>query len=241
MIRYIIIVIIIFLFFIIFGEWLVKKHFGVDKRFYDGEEYTLFPCLKKLADNHETIISEYLDDCDDSHDSNCSVKHYDWPEKYLYKKEKGHDWKVVPLYGFGIWNKQYNENFPETIKMLKEIPGLRTAIFSRLGPKTKLNKHQGWATLANEVLRCHMGIVVPDPGVNEETRSGIEVEDEFRQIKKGKWMVFDDSKMHIGVNDSDEIRVALLLDIERPWWVKDGRSKVKKTPELESVIVDFTK
>jgi aspartyl/asparaginyl beta-hydroxylase (cupin superfamily) len=215
---------------IMVGKYCIKNYLGVSNRFYD-DPYQVFPSLQILSDNFETIEKEYLADT--------NYKQYDWPEEYLYKKEKGHDWKVVPLYGFGIWNKQYINKFPETIKMLRQIPGLRTAIFSKLGPDTELNKHQGWASLANEVLRCHMGIIVPDPIT--KGRSGVEVEDEFRQIKKREWCVFDDSKTHIGINKSKEDRVVLLLDIDRPWWVKKGESTIADTPELKAFIEKFTK
>jgi aspartyl/asparaginyl beta-hydroxylase (cupin superfamily) len=218
-------ILIVILFLIIYGK-SIKNDFGANRRFYD-DPFEVFPQLKILVDNYEIIEKEYLADT--------GYKQYDWPEKDLYTKEKGHDWKVVPLYGFGIWNKQYAKKFSQTIKLLKDIRGLRTAIFSKLGPRTKLNKHQGWASLANEVLRCHMGIVVP------KGRSGVEVEDEFRQIKKGEWIVFDDSKIHIGVNNTNNDRVVLLLDIERPQWVKKGKSRVNNTPELKSFLAQFTK
>lgn len=228
MIPFLILFIILIIVIIFSGKYCTKNYLGADRRFYD-DPYQVFPSLQSLSDNFETIEKEYLAG---------EYRIYDWPEEYLYQKEKGHDWKVVPLYGFGIWNKQYTHNFPETIKLLKQIPRLKTAIFSKLGPDTELTKHRGWASLANSVLRCHMGIIVPDPIT--KGRSGVEVEDEFRQIKKGEWCVFDDSKTHIGINKSKENRVVLLLDIERPWWVKKGESTVENTPELKKFIDKFT-
>lgn len=220
--NYILILTVVILIIVIF----VKSHFMKDQRFYDDDKYEVFPQLKRLADNYEIIEKEYIA-------GGYSV--YDWPEKSLLLK-RSDEWKVVPLYGFGIWNKQYTEKFSETIKLLKEVPGLRSAIFSRLGPGTRLKKHQGWASLSNEVLRCHMGVVVPDPSLG---RSGVEVEDEFRQVKKGDWIVFDDSKIHIGVNESNQTRTVLLLDIERPWWIKKGKSTVPDTPQLKLFISRF--
>ena len=224
MLYYILIFTIFILLFLVIGKFCVKNYFGKDQCFYD-DGYEVFPHLKTIADNHKVIEKEFLADS--------GYKIFDWPETYL-APEKDDEWKVVPLYGFGIWNNLYSDKFPETIKLLKQIPGLRTAIFSSLGPGTKLKKHQGWASLANEVLRCHMGIVVP------KGRSGVEVEDEFRQVTCGDWLVFDDSKTHIGVNDTDKIRTVLLLDIDRPWWIKKGKSTIKDTPELESFIQRFT-
>lgn len=211
------------------GKHCVKHYFGCRQRFYQNP-YKVFPHLEMLANNFELIEREFL---------GSEYKIYDWPEEYLYTKEEGHDWKVVPLYGFGVWNAEYSTTFPKTIELIRSIPGLRTAIFSKLGPRTELNKHRGWSGLANEALRCHMGIVIPDP--DTKGRSGVAVEDEFRQITKGEWIVFDDSKEHIGVNDTDENRVVLLLDIERPWWVKKGESKIQDTPELLDFVAKFTR
>lgn len=48
--------------------------------------------------------------------------------------------------------------------VLKKVgPTLRTALFSKLGPGARISSHRGWADLANHVLRCHLGLVVP-PG-----------------------------------------------------------------------------
>ena len=118
--------------------------------------------------------------------------------------------------------------------LLKSIPNLKTAIFSRLGPHTTLKKHKGWAGLSNHVLRCHMGIEVPIG------KSGISVEDSFRYVRKAKWVVFDDSKDHSGINETDEYRTVLLLDIDRPWWVKNGQSDIPDTPEMKKFIEKFT-
>lgn len=221
-VPYILVFIVIF---VLLTWYLMKKTFGAAHRFYD-DPYTVFPCLGKLTEplNFE-IITKELKDAD----------WYQWPEKELWNKP-GDDWTVCPLFGFGQWNAQSAKKFPQTVQLLKEIPGLRTAIFSRLGPKTKLQPHQGWASLANEVLRCHLGVVVPSDG-----RSGVEVEEEFRQIRKGDWIVFDDSKLHIGVNEGSTERIVLLIDINRPWWVRWGKSTVSETAELTTFLDTVTR
>ena len=133
------------------------------------------------------------------------------------------------MYGFDTWKE--DNNFIKTIALLKQIPGIKTALFSRLGPGTKLTPHQGWASLANIVLRCHLGISIPDDG-----KGGVTVENEFHQIEKGKWLVFDDSKMHTGSNEGSTDKIILLVDIERPEWIAKGKSKVRDTQELKSFI-----
>ena len=201
----------------------IKNVFGANDRFYDPN---IFQTLKSIQNSYEVILKEF-----DQHYKNLEIE---WPEKNLYNKSKSELWNIIPLYGFGIWNERISSYFPETISSIKKIPGLKTAIFSRLGPNTQLKKNQGWKTLSNKVLRCQMGIKIP-----KNARSGIEVEDVFKQVEIGRFVVFDDSKMHVGVNEShDEDRVVLILDIERPWWVQNGKSKIEETSEVHTLIAD---
>lgn len=77
-----------------------------------------------------------------------------------------------------------------------------------------------------------MGIDVPHDGI-----SGVQVEGEFQQIEHGKWTVFDDSKYHIGLNESaTKDRIVLLLDINRPWWVRRGRSQYHDMEKLDTFL-----
>ena len=93
-----------------------------------------------------------------------------WPEERLYNgPAQNGEWNVIPLlYTFPAydetsskWVSSNTNLIPETTKILKSIPNIRTALFSRIGPSTRLSQHQGWADLANYVLRCHLPIIVP--------------------------------------------------------------------------------
>ena len=190
----------------------------MESRYFDQKE--TFPFLDIISDNFSIIEKELK-----------NSEWFDWPEYNLWNK-KGFQWQISPLFGFGIWLE--DDNFQETIKILKKIPGLKTAIFSRIGTKTRLNPHQGWASLSNEVLRCQLGIKIPTDG-----KSGIVVENEFRQVEKGKWLIFDDSKIHSALNEGSSDRIVLILDIERPKWVAKGKSKVKETLALKKFIEQF--
>lgn len=200
---------------IVLLKYFIKKYLGSDSRYYNP--ITTYPNLKKLSDNYDTILEELK-----------QGDWYFWPEKHLWNKPND-VWKVCPLYGFNIWHPKNTQLFPKTCELLKTIPNLRTAVFSHLGPGTRLTPHQGWSKLANKVLRCHMGMIIPKDG-----RSGVEVEGEFHPIKQREWIVFDDSKYHIGLNESkNEDRIVLLLDIDRPWWVREGKSQYHDMEKLD--------
>jgi beta-hydroxylase len=192
------------------------------QKFFDYRTY--YPFLEGLKSSVHLIRSEV--------ERLQLTNWFEWPEKYLYTDKD--DWKVFPLFGFGIWIDRNCDQFPETTRLLRELPGLRTALFTRLGPGSKIAPHKGWAMLANHVLRCHLGLIVPE-------KCGIWVDGEMRQQHYGEWLVFDDSLFHSGFNLSDKERIVLLIDIERPSEIPVGTSDVGMTSELTDLVKSFGK
>jgi len=68
---------------------------------------------------------------------------------------------------------------PETMALLKKIPGLKTAFFSILSPRKHIPAHRG---AYNGVLRFHLGLLVPEP--REQCR--IRIGNEFRRWTRAK-------------------------------------------------------
>ena len=95
----------------------------------------------------------------------------------------------------------------------EDIPGVRTALLSILHGKTKIAEHRGEQ---NGLLRLHVPIVIPAGGT-----CGLSVDGKVRNWSEEKAMVFDHSFRHFAWNDSDEIRVILIVDFVRelrfPW------------------------
>lgn len=192
----------------------------LDKNFYNYRE--IYPFLETLKQNKYAIQQEVSDIMKD----NWNI----WPEKYLFNNKDG--WKVFPFYGFGIWIDKNCQKCPVIHNILKHIPGLKTASLSRLKPNTKLSPHQGWSELSNNVLRCQYGIFVKDNCI-------LSCNNEIDTMKENKIIVFDDSKMHFAENNGSHDRIVLILDIERPYYVKKGTSTVKNTDELQHFITLF--
>jgi beta-hydroxylase len=190
------------------------------KKFYDQK--TTFPFLDRLSSKVDEIRKEL----------EILRTWYSWPEKHLTPPNPQFQWHVIPLYGFGVWAQDVEKQFPDTFALLKQIPGLRTAIFSRLGPNSMIKPHYGWADLANTVLRCHLGLFVPE-------NCGIWVEGEKQPQHQNEWLVFDDSKYHSGYNMGTQPRVVLLLDIDRPPEVPRGTSTWVETKERDEFISYF--
>ena len=123
--------------------------------------------------------------------------------------------------------------------LLKQIPNVRTALFSRLSPNTSLKFHTGWKDLANHVLRCHICLYIP-----EEDKCGLEVGNsidyrETRLYSQDDIIVFDDSKLHRAFNISKEDRIVLIVDIMRPSDIPLGTATGGHTKQLDDFIELF--
>jgi len=159
-----------------------------------------FPTLKVINDRKLDVLHEVRNASADGW--------FAWPQSNLWR-EGQQRWDVLPLLGFGMRALDKLACFPLLAELLTQVKGLRTAIFSRVGPRTKIKPHRGPFALSSNILRCHFGIQAP-------RNSGIWVNGQFVQQEAGEWIVFDDTKLHSGINDSDEDKIVLLLDLKRP-------------------------
>ncbi|MEA2314922.1 MAG: ornithine lipid ester-linked acyl 2-hydroxylase [Solirubrobacteraceae bacterium] len=118
-------------------------------------------------------------------------------------------WKTFFLYGYGFEAKLGVEMCPRTAALMREIPGMSTAMFSILSPRKHILDHRG---PYKGVLRYHLGLIVP--GEAEACR--IRVGEDVRYWEEGASMIFDDTFNHEAWNDTDETRVVLFVDVLRP-------------------------
>jgi aspartyl/asparaginyl beta-hydroxylase (cupin superfamily) len=61
-------------------------------------------------------------------------------------------------------------------------------------------------------VRCHLALQVPKDSQN----CWIRVDDQIRQWQEGEVLLLDDTYEHEVRNDTDETRVVLFLDFDRP-------------------------
>lgn len=122
---------------------------------------------------------------------------------------KDDDWKTFFLYGFGYKAEANCARCPETTRLIESVPGMTTAFFSILSPGKHIPEHRG---VYKGFLRYHLGLKVPAPA--EQCR--IRVDEISAHWEEGKGMLFDDTYQHEVWNNTDGIRVVLLLDVIRP-------------------------
>jgi ornithine lipid ester-linked acyl 2-hydroxylase len=118
-------------------------------------------------------------------------------------------WKTFFLYGYGFEAKLGVEMCPRTAALMREIPGMTTAMFSILSPQKHILAHRG---PYKGVLRYHLGLVVPDDAESCRIRVG----EDIRHWQDGRSMIFDDTFDHEVWNDTEQTRVVLFVDVLRP-------------------------
>ena len=95
-------------------------------------------------------------------------------------------WKTYFLFGYGFEVEEHTAACPRTAALLREVPGMKTAMFSILAPGKHIPAHRG---PYKGVLRYHLGLVVPEPA--EQCR--IRVHRDIRHWREGEGMPIEDA------------------------------------------------
>jgi beta-hydroxylase len=122
---------------------------------------------------------------------------------------KDTNWRTFILYGFGLKSEKNCRQAPVTCALLEQIPNLQTAWFSILAPGYHIPAHRG---VSKGIIRGHLGLIIPAERENCRMRVG----DKTFVWREGEIVVFDDTFEHEVWNDTDEERVILLFDFDRP-------------------------
>ncbi len=118
-------------------------------------------------------------------------------------------WRSFVLYGFGKRADRNCALLPQTANLVAQVPGLESAWFSILLPGYRIPKHRG---ITKGLITALIGVKVPE----KRDMCGIRIEDEVFHYEDGQSIVFDDTIDHEIWNDSDEMRVVLIVDFRRP-------------------------
>ncbi len=165
----------------------------------------LFPWAQQLEENWLPIRKE-LDQILQRKDE-LPAFHEITPEVRTITQDK--QWKTFLFCGYGRWSEANTRACPETARLLRQIPGIKTAFFSILEPGKYIPPHRG---PYNGVLRLHLGLIVPEA----KTSCWIRVHDQKLHWEEGKVLIFDDCFEHEVHNNTDSIRVVLFVDFVRP-------------------------
>jgi aspartyl/asparaginyl beta-hydroxylase (cupin superfamily) len=93
--------------------------------------------------------------------------------------------------------------------LLKSMPEVLAAMFSILPPGKEIPPHIG---PFRGSLRYHLGLKVP----RDRQNCYINVDGRDYHWREGEGQLFDDTYLHHVRNDTNETRIVLFLDVERP-------------------------
>jgi aspartyl/asparaginyl beta-hydroxylase (cupin superfamily) len=173
-----------------------------DETFFPLER---FPWVAHVEQNWGTIREELLGVLEDRE----ALPNFQDISKDQVEITDDDRWKTFFLYGYGFQADVGVEMCPRTAALMREIPGMTTAMLSILSPRKHILDHRG---PYKGVLRYHLGLIVP----REAEQCRIRVGEEIRHWVQGQSMVFDDTFNHEVWNDTDETRVVLFVDVLRP-------------------------
>ena len=154
------------------------------------------------------------------------VPYIQYPDRVPMRqwKELNHNpkWSAIHLLQNGERIEANARHCPRTLEAIGQMdqPEVRgaspNAMFSLLAPRTRIPPHTG---VANTRLVCHLPLIVPPD-------CGFRCGETIREWRVGEAFVFDDTIEHEAWNDSDELRVVLIIDLWPPALGPDDRAAV---------------
>lgn len=179
--------------------------------FHDAAE---FPGLSALEQATPAIRAEF--DALIAAEAAEMVPYVQYPERVPLRQWKelnnNRNWTAIHLLKNGSPVETNARHCPRTLEAIAHmdqptVPGASpVAMFSLLAPRTRIPPHTG---VANTRLVCHLPLIVPP-------NCGFRVGATTREWRVGEAFVFDDTIEHEAWNESDELRVVLIIDLWPP-------------------------
>ena len=167
-----------------------------------------FPHATALAQAWQQIRDEAL-----SVRLDCAPRFHDlMPEQADISANDGQDWRMFILKAYDVDVPENLARMPVLATILAQCPEVKSCAVSFLAPHKHIPRHRG---PFRGIMRFHLGLKIPmQPDGRPATLMLIDGH-EYR-IADGETLLWDDTYPHEVINQSDEPRVALLLDVWRP-------------------------
>ena len=163
-----------------------------------------FPELGRLRENWQTIRDEAVALFDEGH-----IKAADRYNDAGFNSFFRSGWKRFYLKWYEDPLPSAMRMCPRTVALLQSIPNVKGAMFATLSPGARLVQHRD--PYAGS-LRYHLGLVTPThPGVCRIFVDGNEY-----SWHDGEDVMFDETFIHYAENTTDQTRIILFCDVERP-------------------------
>ncbi len=161
------------------------------------------PELKLLEDNWESIRDEALH-LATLREIKAPELHNDIGFNSFFK----YGWKRFYLKWYDAKHPSAATLCPKTVALLNQIPSVKAAMFAELPPGGQLNPHRD--PFAGS-LRYHLGLATPNDDL-----CYIDVDGIRHSWRDGQGVIFDETYVHDAYNKTQQNRIILFCDVERP-------------------------
>ncbi len=161
------------------------------------------PALTKLRSNWQPLLAEAEKVFAEVLPSPVDPK-YDLAFHSFMKR----GWNRFYLCWYGKPLPSAQRHAPESVKLLRDLPEIRGAMFALLPPGAKLGRHHDPHAGA---LRYHLGLKTPN-----DDACWIKVDGEPYSWRDGQDVLFDETFIHEAANQTDQRRIILFADVRRP-------------------------
>ena len=162
-----------------------------------------FPELATLRNNWQTIRAEALRAYEGGN-IRAATGHNDIGFNSFYQR----GWTRFYLKWYGQPQPSASALCPQTVALVESVPTLNSAMFAVLPPGATLNLHRDPSAAS---LRYHLGLVTPNSDLCR-----ILVDGQPYSWRDGEDVMFDETYLHSAENRTEQARIILLCDIERP-------------------------
>ncbi len=139
------------------------------------------------------------------------------PEQAEISANDARDWRMYILQAYGVTVPAHLAACPRLSAVVRGRPEVLSASISFLAPHKHIPPHRG---PFRGVLRFYMVLSMPLRPDGVPAASLTIAGQEFR-LRDGDFLLWDDTYTHEVLNDSDETRIVLLLDVWRPGMTAD--------------------
>jgi Aspartyl/asparaginyl beta-hydroxylase and related dioxygenases len=173
----------------------------------DSEHY--FPNAKRFTERwtdirHEALaVAGMLNQVPRFHDI--------MPAQADISANDGRDWRVFIMKAYGVTVQNNLQRCPTVAALLHAAPEVVSAILSFLAPGKHVPEHRG---PFRGILRFHLMLSMPRDG-NGVPACVMNIDGVPYRLGDGESLLWDDTYSHEVWNRSDQVRIALLLDVWR--------------------------
>ena len=133
------------------------------------------------------------------------------PQQADISAADGRDWRMFIMKAYGVSVAENLARCPTVADLLREAPEVVSCVLSFLAPGKHIPKHRG---PFRGILRFHLILSMPldDSG---QPACELNIDGEPHLLRDGECLLWDDTYPHEVWNRSEQMRIALLLDVWR--------------------------